>query len=38
MRKVIEESLDDQDDEEKEKTSENENKGVIQRDITVNEK
>ena len=38
LRKVIEESLDDQDDEEKEKTSENENKGVIQRDITVNEK
>ena len=38
MRKVIEESLDDQDDEEKEKTSENENKGVIQRDITENEK
>ena len=37
MKEVIDEFPDDLDDDEKERTAENENEGVIHRDITKNE-
>ena len=38
MKELIDDCLDDLDGDEKEKTAENENKDIIHRDITENEK